>query len=85
MTFSEVCAPLKLSESIRFFFQPRHIEYALGVKNVAEVSRAPERVERGSGKMLSVRTIFFPNSLRSQTCILYNFYGRILEFDKENE
>ena len=50
MTFSEVCAPLKLSESIQFFFQPRHIEYALWVKNVAEVSRAPERVELSPGK-----------------------------------
>ena len=50
MTFSEVCAPLKLSESIRFFFQPRHIEYALGVKTVAEVTRARERVELSPGK-----------------------------------
>ena len=58
MTFSEVCTPLKLSESIRFFFQPRHIEYALGVKNVKRVPRVTERVERGSGKkMLTVRTI----------------------------
>ena len=32
------------------FFQPRHIEYALWVKNVAEVSRAPERVELSPGK-----------------------------------
>ena len=57
MTFSEVCAPLKLSESTQFFFQPRHIEYALGVKNVVRARRATQRVERASRKkMLSFTT-----------------------------
>ena len=61
MTFGEVCTPFKISESVRFFFQPRQIEYALGVKIVAEVPRATERVELGPGKkMLTVTTIFFP-------------------------
>ena len=50
MTFGEVCTPFKISESVRFFFQPRHIEYALGVKNVAEARRAAERVEPERGK-----------------------------------
>ena len=35
MTFSEVCTTLKLSESTQFFFQPRHIEYALEVKKMS--------------------------------------------------
>ena len=57
MTFSEVCAPLKLSESIQFFFQPRHIEYALGVKTVVRARRATQRIEFESGKkVLSFRT-----------------------------
>ena len=60
MTFSEVCPHLKLSESVRIFFQPRHIVCALGVKIVAEARRAAEMVELERGKkLLPVTTVFF--------------------------
>ena len=71
MTFSEVCPPLKLSESVRFFFQPRHIVCALWVKNVAEARRAAERVELERGKfLLTVTTVFFPEQPEEREVVL---------------
>ena len=41
---------LKIIGIDSFFFQPRHIEYALGVKTVVRARRATQRVEFESGK-----------------------------------
>ena len=40
----------KMSESTRFFFQQRHIEYVLSIKNVTRVRKAAETRELVSGK-----------------------------------
>ena len=69
--FQRGMCTLKIIGIDSVFFQPRHIEYALGVKTVVRARRATQRVERGSRKKCyHLQPEIFHNSLRSEISAL---------------